>query len=105
MIPSIWSMILLPKDKVERQAMDLDNDEKKISKLNEEINLLYVAATRTKNIIHIPEELLPKDFPKFPQIKVIKKKSQKKLNLLLSIRLYQNQIFQNIPVPKVKLFC
>jgi F-box protein, helicase, 18 len=63
----------ITEDKVERQAMELEKDEKKISKLNEEINLLYVAATRTKNIIHIPEELLPKDFPKLPQIKIIKK--------------------------------
>jgi F-box protein 18 (helicase) len=69
----------ITEDKVERQAMDLGNDEKKINKLNEEINLLYVAATRTKNIIHIPEELLPKDFPKFPQIKVIKREVSKEI--------------------------
>ncbi len=42
-----------------------------ISKINEEINLLYVAVTRTKNVLHIPETLLPKDFPDFEQIKVI----------------------------------
>jgi len=42
------------------------------SKLNEEINLLYVAVTRTKNILFIPETLLPKKFPASPQIKVIK---------------------------------
>ena len=33
------------------------------SKINEEVNLLYVAVTRTKNSIHIPETLLPKDYP------------------------------------------
>jgi len=34
-----------------------------MSKLNEEINLLYVAITRTKNMLHIPETLLPAGFP------------------------------------------
>jgi len=67
----------ITEDKVERQAMELDKDEKKISKLNEEINLLYVAATRAKNILHIHEELLPKDFPKLQSIKVIKKEEPK----------------------------
>ncbi|MDP2386464.1 MAG: UvrD-helicase domain-containing protein [Bacteroidota bacterium] len=41
------------------------------AKLNEEINLLYVAVTRTKNSIHIPEPLMPKGFPKSPQIHVM----------------------------------
>ena len=67
----------ITEEKVERQAKELENDEKKISKLNEEINLLYVAVTRTKNTIHIPEELLPKDFPKLPHIKIIKKEEKK----------------------------
>jgi len=69
----------ITEEKVERQAMELGNDEKKINKLNEEINLLYVAATRTKNIIHIPEELLPNNFPKFPQIRIIKKEAPKEV--------------------------
>jgi F-box protein, helicase, 18 len=42
------------------------------AKLNEEINLLYVAVTRTKNVLHIPEKLLPAGFPVSPQIKIIK---------------------------------
>ena len=67
----------ITEDKVERQVMDLGNDEKKMSKLTEEINLLYVAVTRTKNIIHIPEELLPKDFTNRPQINIIKKELKK----------------------------
>jgi F-box protein, helicase, 18 len=67
----------ITEEKVERQAMDLDNDEKKMSKLNEEINLLYVAVTRTKNTLYIPEELLPADFPKLAQINIIKKEEKK----------------------------
>ncbi len=43
------------------------------AKLNEEINLLYVAITRTKNILHIPEALVPLDFPKASPIKIIQK--------------------------------
>ncbi len=42
------------------------------TKLNEEINLLYVAVTRTKNSIHIPEALLPDGFPGSAQIHVVK---------------------------------
>ena len=41
-----------------------------MSKLNEEINLLYVAITRTKNSIHIPGKLMPFDFPNCKQIHV-----------------------------------
>ncbi|SFN61396.1 UvrD/REP helicase N-terminal domain-containing protein [Algoriphagus ornithinivorans] len=47
------------------------------TKLNEEINLLYVAVTRTKNSIHIPEPLMPSEFPKSSQIHVMKVVSEK----------------------------
>lgn len=42
--------------------------------ISEEINLLYVAVTRTKNKLNIPEKLLPKDFdpPSANHIKVIR---------------------------------
>jgi superfamily I DNA/RNA helicase len=46
-------------------------------KWNEEINLLYVAITRTKGLLRIPETLLPKDFPPSPHIQVIKSKKTK----------------------------
>jgi F-box protein 18 (helicase) len=42
------------------------------ARLNEEINLLYVAITRTKNNLHIPETLLPKEFPASPHIRKVK---------------------------------
>jgi len=67
----------ITEDKVNRQVHELENDEKKINKLNEEINLLYVAVTRTKNKLHIPEELLPADFPKLDHINIIKKEEPK----------------------------
>jgi F-box protein 18 (helicase) len=40
--------------------------------LNEEINILYVAITRTKNRIDIPEPLMPAGFPRSSQIHVTK---------------------------------
>jgi len=59
----------LEKFEIESKNAELDN-----SKLNEEINLLYVAITRSKNIVYIPETLMPRNFPHTPQIKVIKVK-------------------------------
>jgi F-box protein, helicase, 18 len=47
-----------------------------ISKWNEEINLLYVAATRTKNKLYMPETLVPKDFVSGPHIHIIKLKKE-----------------------------
>lgn len=47
-------------------------------KWNEEINLLYVAVTRTKGLLRIPEAMLPKDFPASPHIQVIKTKEGEK---------------------------
>src|SRR6185312_1556454 len=52
-------------------------------KLNEEINLLYVAITRTKNILKIPEILLPERFQKTTNITItdqIIKGTDKKTN-------------------------
>ncbi|THU42007.1 ATP-dependent helicase [Niastella caeni] len=43
-----------------------------VARLNEEINLLYVAITRTRNKLHIPEALVPKDFPASSQIIKVK---------------------------------
>jgi ATP-dependent exoDNAse (exonuclease V) beta subunit len=43
-----------------------------VNKLNEEINLLYVAVTRTKNSIYIPETLIPQEFIRSSQIHITK---------------------------------
>ena len=47
------------------------------SKISEEINLLYVAVTRTKNEIHIPKSLMPENFPYSSQIHLTKSESTK----------------------------
>jgi F-box protein, helicase, 18 len=58
------------------------------SKLIEEINLLYVAITRTKNTIKIPESLVPKGFLlKSPKIEI--------LEILLSKENEINSILEN----------
>jgi superfamily I DNA/RNA helicase len=62
----------LKKTKAENKQEDIN-----VQKLNEEINLLYVAVTRTKNKIFIPEELMPFNFPYSPQIEVLKSSEKK----------------------------
>jgi ATP-dependent exoDNAse (exonuclease V) beta subunit len=44
------------------------------ARLSEEINLLYVAITRTRNKLYIPETLLPNNFPASPHIIKVKAK-------------------------------
>lgn len=65
----------LPESKLkelkEKHASD-KNAQFDTARLNEEINLLYVAITRTKNLLHIPETLLPKDFPASSRIIKVK---------------------------------
>jgi F-box protein, helicase, 18 len=67
--------------KLERLKTEKKEDEViNIAKWNEEINLLYVAITRTKGLLRIPETLLPKNFPKSPHIHIIKVKKEDNLN-------------------------
>lgn len=60
----------ITEEKIEKQKNK--NAEEISAKLNEEINLLYVAVTRTKNSIHISETLMPKLFPTSTQIHVMR---------------------------------
>lgn len=62
----------ITEEKLEKLKEDKKAEEINATKLNEEINLLYVAVTRTKNSIHIPESLMPIDFPNSTQIHIIK---------------------------------
>ncbi len=52
-----------------------------IAKLNEEINLLYVAITRTRNILKIPESLVPKEFKASEHVIVIPNEIAEPLDL------------------------
>lgn len=55
-----------------QRAQDDKSQPLNADKLNEEINLLYVAVTRTRNSLHIPEPLMPEGFVATPQIHVMK---------------------------------
>jgi F-box protein 18 (helicase) len=54
------------------QLKENSNQQFTIDKILEEINLLYVAITRTKNLLYIPEKLLPATFISAPNIHVLK---------------------------------
>jgi len=60
----------ITEEKLEKIKEDNKKEGINSSKLNEEINLLYVAITRTKNSIHIPEPLMPIEFPRSSQIHI-----------------------------------
>lgn len=66
----------ITEEKLEKLKYEVKKEEINLSKLNEEINLLYVAITRTKNSIHIPQALMPKDFPTASQIHIIRDGSE-----------------------------
>jgi F-box protein, helicase, 18 len=63
----------LNEDRLLKLVNEEKDEDQNPNKLNEEINLLYVAITRTKNHITIPEGLVPKDFPPSPHISIGKK--------------------------------
>ncbi|CAN5698964.1 AAA family ATPase [soil metagenome] len=62
----------ITEEKIEQYKERNKKEAQNFSALNEEINLLYVAVTRTKNSIHITEALMPVEFPACSQIQVIK---------------------------------
>jgi len=74
----------MTEDKLEKLTENKKAEEINEAKLNEEINLLYVAVTRTKNKIHIPEDLIPSGFPPSNHIhpvKILDKEENKKSSI------------------------
>ena len=69
----------ISEEKLTKLKKDKKAEEINATKLNEEINLLYVAVTRTKNSIHIPEPLMPSELPKSSQIHVMKVVSEENM--------------------------
>jgi superfamily I DNA/RNA helicase len=69
----------MTKERLEKIKAD-PKEKFDISKLSEEINLLYVAITRTKDTIYIPESLLPIGFPSSSQIHGLKVAKKEKSN-------------------------
>jgi F-box protein 18 (helicase) len=66
-------------EKVDRIKNEIKKDQEPVdvAKTNEEINLLYVAITRTKNKLYIPQDLIPKSIPASNSIVVLKTDSSK----------------------------
>ncbi|MGN7819161.1 UvrD-helicase domain-containing protein [Chitinophaga sp. 22536] len=59
-----YDQVILADDFItEEKLKKMKKEEMNVPKLNEEINLLYVAITRTRNIIQIPESMIPTTFP------------------------------------------
>lgn len=70
----------ITEEKLEQLKKDIKIKEINVSKLIEEINLLYVAITRTKNSIYIPFDLMPKAFPSSLQIHILNMPKVEELN-------------------------
>jgi F-box protein 18 (helicase) len=62
----------ISEEKLKKLITDIKKDDLNSGKLNEEINLLYVAITRAKSSVHIPETLMPFDFPTSKQIHIMR---------------------------------
>jgi len=63
----------LSEERLEKILRDNKREHLNLRQLNEEVNLLYVAITRTRNRLSIPESLLPKDFEPSDRIEVRRK--------------------------------
>lgn len=62
----------ITEEKLKKSASDINEESLDLGKLNEEINLLYVAITRAKSRIYIPETLLPEGLPASGHIHLIR---------------------------------
>ncbi len=67
----------ITEGKLEKLKEGKEPDALNLAKWNEEINLLYVAVTRTRGQLRIPESLLPKNLPASPNIQVLKPEKEK----------------------------
>lgn len=77
----------ISEEKLKKLVTDIKKDDLNFGKLNEEINLLYVAITRTKSSVHIPETLMPNNFPASKQIHIMRvvKEEEKQTSTISAI--------------------
>jgi superfamily I DNA/RNA helicase len=98
----------LKEEKKEGKKEDKKEYDLNMPKLNEEINLLYVAITRTKNKLLIPASFLPKEFKESPQIQVIQplpepiESGKKQVNISFKAATKSHQPEKTYSVEKVK---
>ncbi len=77
----------ISEEKLEKLVNDIKKDDLDFGKLNEEINLLYVAITRTKSSVHVSETLMPNNFPASKQIHIMRAvEEEKKTSTTISTR-------------------
>lgn len=72
----------ISKNKLEKQLKEAEQNKQPVDKirLNEEINLLYVAVTRARHKIYIPENILPETVAQTSHIQVIRNKDTENRN-------------------------
>ncbi|HEX5153197.1 MAG TPA: UvrD-helicase domain-containing protein [Parafilimonas sp.] len=104
-----YDAVQLVNDFITEEKLEqlLKDKEKTITtaKLNEEINLLYVAVTRTKNAIYIPETLVPVGFQLSPQIhlmRTIAKQEKEKATVAETVKV--KIITKPDELPKIKTY-
>jgi len=62
----------ITEEKLKKLKADSKKDDKISARLNEEVNLLYVAVTRAKHIMYIPETMMPAEFVPSAEIIVMR---------------------------------
>ena len=77
----------ITEEKIKKLKNDVKEGIANVSKIYEEINLLYVAVTRTKHILHIPQSLMPLNFAESEQIHVLNVPVVTEEEMLLGIKL------------------
>ncbi|TDH25272.1 ATP-dependent helicase [Segetibacter sp. 3557_3] len=91
------------------KAVNENKEENNKARLREEVNLLYVAITRTRKILHIPEALLPDNYVSAsPDIHVLKKPEpeRKKSNVTYEYDSYDKNSYytkRELGTPKFKV--
>jgi len=89
----------ITEGQLKKIAESKDKEHLGTTKLNEEINLLYVAITRTRNLLKIPESLLPKGFPTSTQIEVIREQKDEQFETIEDM---EAEIFEHHPTIKTE---
>ncbi len=74
----------ISEEKINNIMTDIQEEKIDFQKLNEEINLLYVAITRAKSRVYIPEALVPFDFQASKNIHILREGNQAKKDPTIS---------------------
>lgn len=92
----------LTEEKLKKLAQQKNLPDLIEQKLNEEINLLYVAVTRTQNKLFIEEELLPENWAKNEQIVLLKRKEEENNESLkdLKVNKFEEKVYDIAEIRK-----